>query len=99
MWIDREDRAVDGGPAPHLDCRPAREDEREELADVLGAVWLEAPLEERARTLAVTDLVPRHLRDVRERRLPELDKVESAVKERGSDPYPEATAGRCGGPP
>ena len=82
VWIDRESRAVDGGPAPHLDCRPAREDERKELADMLGAAWLEAPLEERARTLAVTDLVPRHLRDVRERRLPELDKVESAVKER-----------------
>ena len=53
-----------------------------EAADLLGAAWLEAPLEERARTLAVTDLVPRHLREVRERRLPELDKIESAVKER-----------------
>ena len=82
VWLDREDRAVDGGPAPHLDCRPAREDEREEAADLLGAAWLEAPLEECARTLAVTDLVPRHLREVRERRLPELDKIESAVKER-----------------
>ena len=82
VWLDREDRAVDGGSAPHLDCRPAREDEREEAADLLGAAWLEAPLEERARTLAVTDLVPRHLREVRERRLPELDKIESAVKER-----------------
>ena len=43
---------------------------------MLGAAWFEAPLEERARTLAVTDLVPRHLREVWERRLPELDKVE-----------------------
>ena len=82
VWLDREDRAVDGGPAPHLDCRPAHEDERKEVADLLGAAWLEAPLEERARTLAVTDLVPRHLREVRERRMPELDKIESAVKER-----------------
>ena len=49
---------------------------------LLGVAWLEAPLEERAHTLAVADLVPRHLREVRERRLPELDKIESALKER-----------------
>ena len=73
---------MDGGPAPHLDCRPVAEEEREGVADLLGAAWLEEPLEERARTLAVTDLVPRHLREVRDRRLPELDKIESAVKER-----------------
>ena len=82
VWLDGAGGAVDGGPAPHLDCRPVAEEEREGVADQLGAAWLEEPLEERARTLAVTDLVPRHLREVRDRRLPELDKIESAVKER-----------------
>ena len=82
VWLDGAGGAVDGGPAPHLDCRPVAEEEREGVADLLGAAWLEEPLEERARTLAVTDLVPRHLCEVRDRRLPELDKIESAVKER-----------------
>ena len=82
VWLDGAGGAVDGGPAPHLDCRPVAEEEREEVADLLGAAWLEEPLEERARTLAVTDPVPRHLREVRDRRRPELDKIESAVKER-----------------
>ena len=36
----------------------------------------------RARTLAISDLVPRHLGEVRERRLGDLDKVEDAVKDR-----------------
>ena len=82
VWLDDAGRAVDAGPAPHLDCRPVADEERERIVDLLGAAWLEEPLEERARTLAVTDLVPRHLREVRDRRLPELDKIESAVKER-----------------
>ena len=82
VWLDGTGRAVDGGPAPHLDCRPASEEEREKAAEWLDAAWLEEPLEERARSLAITDLVPRHLREVRERRLPKLDKIESAVKER-----------------
>ena len=32
------------------------------IVAVLDEAWLTAPLEERARTLAITDLVPRHLR-------------------------------------
>ena len=48
----------------------------------MDADWLKEPLEEHAHELAVTDLVPRHLREVKERRLAELDKIEAAVKER-----------------
>ena len=48
----------------------------------MEASWLKEPLEERARTLAITNLVPRHLREVKEPRLAELDKIEAAVKER-----------------
>ena len=74
--------AAGGGPAPHLDCRAASNDARATIAAVLNEAWLTAPLEERARTLAITDLVPGHLCEVKERRLPELDKIEAAVKER-----------------
>ena len=82
VWLDEDGRAVDGGPAPYLDCRAPSENERDRIAAFMDANWLKEPLEERARTLAVTDLVPRHLREVKERRLAELDKIESAVKER-----------------
>ena len=82
VWLDEAGGAVGGGSAPHLDCRPASDEERAAITAVLDEAWLTQPLEERARTLAITDLVPRHLSEVKERRLPELDKIEAAVKER-----------------
>ena len=82
VWLDADGRAHDGGPAPYLDCRGVQEEEGGRLDGLLDASWLEEPLEERAHTLAVTDLVPRHLDEVREPRLAELDKIEAAIKER-----------------
>ena len=82
VWLDAEGGAHDGGPAPYLDCRGVQEGERDRLAELLDAPWLKEPLEEHARTLAVTDLVPRHLSEVWEPRLAELDKIETAIKER-----------------
>ena len=82
VWLDEAGKAAGGGPAPHLDCRAASDEERAAITSVLGETWLTEPLEERARSLAITDLVPRHLREVKERRVPELDKIETAVKER-----------------
>ena len=81
-WLDGEGRAGDGGPAPHLDCRAVREEEQEQVAELLKEPWLGEGLEERARTIAMTELVPRHVREVREHRLPQLDRIETAVKER-----------------
>ena len=82
VWLDEDGRAVDGGPAPYLDCRGAREDEGQRITKLMEAPWLKGPLEEQARTVAITDLVPRHLRDVKEGRLAELEKIEGAIKER-----------------
>ena len=82
VWLDADGRAHDGGPAPYLDCRGVEEEEGGRLEGLLDASWLKEPLEERARTLAVTGLVPRHLDEVREPRLAELDKIEAAIKER-----------------
>ena len=82
VWLDDGGRPVDGGPAPYLDCRAVGADERGKIVGFLNDPWLKEPLEERARTVAITDLVPRHLREVKERRIAELDKIESAVKER-----------------
>ena len=82
VWLDEDGRATDGGPAPYLDCRPVEDAEQEAVAALFDDPWLKGPLEERARTLAISDLVPRHLSEVRERRLGDLDKVEDAVKDR-----------------
>ena len=82
VWLDQDGRATDGGPAPYLDCRPLEDTERETMTALLDDSWLKGPLEERARALAISDLVPRHLNEVRERRLGDLEKVEEAVKDR-----------------
>ena len=82
VWLDDAGSATDGGPAPHLDCRAASETESAKIAAALDEAWLSQPLDDRARSLAITDLVPHHLNQVMERRLPELDKIEVAVKER-----------------
>ena len=82
VWLESNGQAADAGPAPYLDCRPVEDSERETAASLLNEAWLKEPLEERARTLAVTDLVPRHLDEVKKRRIADLDRVEEAVKER-----------------
>ena len=82
VWLDAGGGARDAGPAPYLDCRPPRDDERDEVAAAMAEPWLDRALEDRARTLAVTDLAPRHLREVKDRLLPEIDRIEAAVKER-----------------
>ncbi len=82
VWIDEQGRASDAGPAPHLDCRGPDEAEQARLGAILEASWLKESLEERAREVSVTELVPRHLQEVKSRRLGELDKIESAVKVR-----------------
>ena len=82
VWLDEAGLATDGGPAPYLDYRQVGESERKTVDTLLDVAWLKGPLEERALTLAVTDLVPRHLSEVKERRLADLDRVEDAVKNR-----------------
>ncbi len=82
VWLDENGRAAEGGPAPYLDCRPLDGAEREVVAALLDDPWLKGPLEDRARALAISDLVPRHLDEVRVKHLGDLDKVEDAVKDR-----------------
>ena len=82
VWLDMDGQAADGGPAPYLDCRPVEETEWGSVTEILEESWLKGPLEETARTLAITDLVPLHLEEVKSRRLADLDRIEEAVKER-----------------
>lgn len=78
-----EDGRTEGaGPAPHLDLRPPTAEELEHARPLLRAAWLQGDLERRARSFAIRELVPRHLAEVRSRRLAEIDKVEREVKAR-----------------
>src|SRR5205807_5604553 len=51
-------------------------------AQLRSAPWLSGDLEEQARSYAITELVPRHLEDVRHRREEQIDKTSAAVNER-----------------
>ena len=70
------------GTAPYLDFRPATADEQSLLQDELDADWLRQDWEHRAMGHVLDDIVPRHVADVREKRLPQVDKVEQEVKTR-----------------
>ena len=80
--IDANGRARDAGPAPYLDYRPLREDERPSAATAQQAPWLSSGLEEKVVGHAIAYIVPLHVKDVRARRLPEIDKVEREVTAR-----------------
>src|SRR6266566_3557532 len=47
-----------------------------------AAPWLKGDLEEQARSYAITELVPRHLGEVRQRREEQIDKASAAVNDR-----------------
>ena len=80
--IDADGRARDAGPAPYLDYRPLTEGERPAVAAALEAPWLSGDMEAKAAGYAIASIVPRHVEEVRARRLPEIDKVEREVAAR-----------------
>jgi hypothetical protein len=82
LFLKEDGSAMDGGPAPYLDCRPITPEERAAVADAIVAPWLSGNVEARALGYAVQSLVPDHLNEVRARRLAEIDKVEREVRTR-----------------
>lgn len=82
VYIDRDGNTVDGGAAPYLDCRPLTEDEQKLIESLFHEQWLAGDIENQVRSYAIAELVPRHLEEVKERRLKEIAKIESAVKDR-----------------
>ena len=70
------------GYAPYLDYRGATESERVFLAPIRDEPWLQVNLDERARSYAITHLVPAHLAEVRQRRTELTTKTLVAVQER-----------------
>ena len=80
--LGEDGSAQDAGPAPYLDARPLRDDERDAATALLGAAWLTGDIERAAIGHAIVALIPEHLREVRDRRLPEIDKVAREVTDR-----------------
>ena len=82
LEADPEGTFQSAGAAPYLDFRPISEAERELLQPSLDAEWLKRDWETAVREFASLDVVARHVRDVRNRRLPLLTKVQQAVTAR-----------------
>lgn len=80
--IDEDGVAHNAGYAPYLDYRPATQEERELLKETLEGAWLTRDLETMAVTFAISDLVPGHLAEVRERKEALVAKAEVAVRDR-----------------
>lgn len=82
VYLTEDGAALDGGPAPYLDCRPITPEERALVDDAITASWLSEGVENRALGYAIATLVPEHLAEVKQRRLGEIDKVEREVRAR-----------------
>jgi superfamily II DNA or RNA helicase len=82
VMIDEQGRAVDAGPAPYLDFRPLKQEEADAARKLLDTEWLKGDIEKMAMHFAIAELVPSHLKETRERRLAEIDRVEREVRSR-----------------
>jgi SNF2 family DNA or RNA helicase len=70
------------GYAPFLNYRPLSEEEQALIPQLRSAPWLTGDLEAQARSYAITQIVPRHLEEVKARREAQISKTEAAVNER-----------------
>lgn len=82
--LDAADHARGLHYAPYLDYRPLREDEPDvdKLLALPECAWISRELEQQVLAHAITQVVPRHLAEVRGPRLELIAKTEAAVKER-----------------
>jgi hypothetical protein len=82
VTIDRDDNVRSAGYAPYLDYRPVTPEELAAIQPLLDEEWLKRDLEERAIEYAISELVPRHVQEVRGRKDALIDKTIQAVTER-----------------
>jgi len=81
VTIDRDDKVRSAGYAPYLDYHPVTEEELASIQPLLEEDWLTRDLEERAIEYAISELVPRHVQEVRGRKDAMIDKTIQAVTE------------------
>jgi hypothetical protein len=82
--VDAQGKTRLGGGAPYIDYRPATTAERAQVASFLSGSQPHFGLEQErvAVAYAINALVPRHLEDVRQRRLDLIARTEAAVQDR-----------------
>jgi superfamily II DNA or RNA helicase len=80
--ISEDGTVANVGIAPHLNLRAASVDEIELVGDDLSNDWLSNDLESEVKNFAIIELAQAHLREVKSRRLPEIEKTEREVQAR-----------------
>jgi superfamily II DNA or RNA helicase len=81
--IKEDGTAANAGYAPYLDYRTAKENERSAIRSYLESQqWLQTNVEDNAVSYAISQVIPAHLKEVKERKTKLIDKTIKAVKER-----------------
>ncbi len=80
--VDEEGIVASAGVAPHLNLRPATPDELEAIRKDVEADWLTEDLESKVKNHAIIELAQAHLKEVKARRIPEIEKAEAEVQVR-----------------
>ncbi|MEA1950152.1 MAG: helicase-related protein [Planctomycetota bacterium] len=80
--IDSQGRTHTAGQAPYLDYRPLTDEEKPLIESILQQDWLNRDLEEQAVSYAVSEIVPRHLAEIKSGREELIDRTRAAVKDR-----------------
>jgi superfamily II DNA or RNA helicase len=80
--IDPEGHIFNAGYAPYLNYRSLLESEQPVVESLLQADWLKQDIEAKAKTYAVKELVPQHVRERQEQQGDLIDKTMAAVQER-----------------
>lgn len=81
--LKEDGTTTNAGYAPYLDYRAADEAEHAAVRDFLSTQqWLQANVEETAVGYAISEVIPVHVKEVKERKTKLIDKTAKAVKER-----------------
>lgn len=81
--IKEDGSAANAGYAPYLDYRAASKDEQAAVRPFLNDQhWLQTNVEDVAIGYAISQIIPAHVAEVRERKIKLIDKTAKAVKER-----------------
>lgn len=80
--INAQGQCRPAGFAPYLDYRPLKDEELSAAPELLREPWLSSQLEASATSYAIANLLPRHIREVREYRSDLIQRTRIAVQER-----------------
>ncbi len=82
--VDAQGKTTQLHYAPYLDYRPLKEGEpkADKILARAECSWITRGLEQKAQGYAIAEVVPEHIKEVRDRRLAWIEKTKAAVKDR-----------------